>query len=311
MSLANFVNTHGADGLKNLTVKLLKMGDPDFDHARSETKIGLSDPKSCKRKRQWGIQYGDLIEFESTLSLLVGIGIHKVVQDLYVKHFPGLYNKTLFIEYPISIKLENNCFARSWIDIFFDAPNPQDRIVIDIKTTNKTEENYKQHTLPNNIAQLNTYIGAVKAKKGYLIVFYLNKLYETLDKAIEVIEIGYDDNLYRQMVSDLNDIFRAIQTGGKADCKFDRTDCAYCPFKTICEVFMEFLFTKIKNPYVRKDYDPDTQYIMNQITYNSEFSERVSDITTKNVVYNLKLDKIKEHGQCLLRKMEEKNLEKE
>jgi len=303
MSLSNFVNSHGVDGLKQLVIKIVELGDPEFDHKRTENKIGLSDPNSCPRKRQWEIQFGDLIKFEGSLSLLVGTGSHMVIQDRFSKHFAGMLNKTLYIEKPIEIDLGDGCVARSWMDLFFEDKNPQDSIVLDIKTTSKTEENYKTNTLPSNVAQINTYLGVVGAKRGYLIVLYLNKIHEPLDQSIEIIEVEFDKKLYDEVISTLKSIFKAIKNNTVCKAKFDRSDCSYCGFKLVCDEFWDFLTTKIKNPYVRKDYDIDTQYIMNQIVYTNGFATKIDG---KTVSYVLNFENIKAARNKLLKKMEER-----
>lgn len=276
--------------LKDALISVIERGDPDYDNTRTENVVGVSDCRVCPLKRELSI----LVPLEKrpfSMSLLIGNAFHNYIEMLVRKKFAGVATEEL-----VWTEIQNGGGIKnvaSRVDILARNIKADKNIIIDLKTTSKSIESWKEN-IEDYIEQLNWYLGVKNAEKGYLVAFSYANPFAPLKDCIGVVEINFSRTLFKQTYERFLVLFESLENKTLAPAVLDTVHCAFCPYKLYCEKFVfEFLkpFSEKNNGiYAKTETDGGDVYVLTQlIMENPQYFEREN---CRLIKYKIKLTEI-------------------
>lgn len=271
-------------------IDAIKAGDPYATHIRNYFVTGASNTAACNLKKLHDALYQDASMRDYPASLTIGSAF-----GYYCQYIISQLYENVVCEEPVmftfTAKNGEKKLVASAIDVFIrNTENPEDSIVVDIKTTNKTIDNWlKDLNNSGYVNQVNWYMGVKKCKLAYIFVFSISKPFNSLEESMEIVEVKFDPVMFKNDYEKYIDYFDAFD-----ECRLpkliknfaqSKNDCAYCNAIYVCPRFERFAENVlIPRGFVKANHKDNEQYVLNSLTYRypSLFNRRA----TKTVEYD-------------------------
>jgi len=180
---------------------------------RAERELYVTDVTKCLKKAYYSI----LKPTQATPSMIIGRLLHMALETLIERHINA------FFEVSFALSLGNGWVLKGRCDMLMDNEVYELKFVRNIENAKENASYY---------LQLQLYLYAFRAKKGYLV--FINR--DTLD--IEAVEVEPDAYVAKKLIEDAEYLAECIEKRTVPDRLSPRfaDECEYCDYSDICSL---------------------------------------------------------------------------